>query len=82
MRDFQKLDRHLRSGYLFASDYFIHYKDGSKSPHLKSSHDIEGYLKLCKTNGFELLSEFDQTENTMPTLDYGKYFRQVYESNN
>ena len=32
------------------------------------------YLATAKEQGFELLREYDQTENTMPTLDYGKYF--------
>ena len=61
-------------GYLLASDYFVHFRDGSKNSHLKSSHDKEKYLASAKANGFELIQEFDQTENTMPTLDYGKYF--------
>ncbi len=67
-------------GYLLASDYFVHFKDGSKSPHLKSSHDIERYLSSASMNGFELVSEYDQTENTMPTLDYGKYMVDRYMS--
>ena len=76
---FSKARKVLRlGGYLLASDYFVHFKDGSKSPHLKSSHDIEGYLSSASANGFELLSEFDQTENTMPTLDYGKYLVDRY----
>ena len=63
-----------KSGYLLASDYFIHFRDGSKSPHLRSSHDMDKYLNGAKKYGFELLEKYDQTENTMPTLDYGKYF--------
>ena len=61
-------------GYLLASDYFVHFRDGTKNPHLKSSHDMEKYLSSAKAHGFELVKEYDQTENTMPTLDYGKYF--------
>ena len=61
-------------GYLLASDYFVHFRDGTKNPHLKSSHDMEKYLSSAKAHGFELIREYDQTENTMPTLDYGKYF--------
>ena len=63
-----------KTGYLLASDYFVHFRDRSKSPHLRSSHDMKKYLKSAKEYGFELLSEYDQTDNTMPTLDCGKYF--------
>tara|TARA_A100001037_G_scaffold306161_1_gene349628 strand:- start:5691 stop:6518 length:828 start_codon:yes stop_codon:yes gene_type:complete len=61
-------------GYLLASDYFVHYRDGSKNPHLKSAHDLETYLQAAEEYGFEIVKEYDQTENTMPTLDYGRYF--------
>ncbi len=61
-------------GYLLVSDYFVYYKDESKNPHLKSSHDLNNYLSIAKEYGFELIKEYDQTENTMPTLDYAKYF--------
>ena len=72
---FEKARDTLRDGgYLLASDYFVHFRDGTKNPHLKSSHDMEKYLSSAKTHGFELIREYDQTENTMPTLDYGKYF--------
>ena len=71
---FSKAREALRDGgYLLASDYFVHFRDTSRSPHLKSSHDLKKYLASAKENGFELLREYDQTENTMPTLDYGKY---------
>ena len=60
-------------GYLLVSDYFVHFNDGSKSLHLKSSHDMEMYLKLAKLNRFELIQSYNQTNNTMPTLEYGKY---------
>jgi len=60
-------------GYLLASDYFIHYNDSSRSPHLKSSHDLNKYLSCAKVSGFEIVKEYDQTENTMLTLDYAKY---------
>ena len=45
-------------GYLLASDYFVHFKDTSKNPHLKSSHDLKEYLAAAKEQGFELLREF------------------------
>ena len=61
-------------GYLLASDYFIYNDDNSKSPHLKASHNIDNYLSSAEKNGFEVISKFDQTEHTMPTLDYAKYF--------
>ena len=35
---------------------------------------MEKYLSSAKAYGFELIREYDQTENTMPTLDYGRYF--------
>ena len=63
-----------KDGYLLASDYFIHFQDSSKSPHLKSSHNLEKYLSLAITNGFKLIKEYDQTENTIITLDYAKFF--------
>ena len=60
-------------GFLLASDYFIHFRDSSKSPLLKSSHGLSEYLSYAEKNGFTLVKEFDQTENTMITLDYAKY---------
>ncbi|MBT4155396.1 MAG: methyltransferase domain-containing protein [Candidatus Marinimicrobia bacterium] len=72
---FEKARETLRDGgYLLASDYFVHHRDGTKTPHLKSSHDMGKYISSAAAHGFELIKEFDQTENTMPTLDYGKYF--------
>lgn len=35
---------------------------------------MERYLSAAKENGFDLIEEYDQTDNTMPTLDYAKYF--------
>ena len=64
----------LNGGHLLASDYFVHHKDESKNPHLRSSHLMERYLSAAKVNGFDLIKEYDQTDNTMPTLDYAKYF--------
>jgi len=61
-------------GYLLASDYFVHFNDNSKSLHLKSSHDIFNYLNNAKKFGFQLVEEYDQTNNTMLTLDYANYF--------
>ena len=72
---FSKAREVLRDGgYLLASDYFVHFRDSSKNAHLRSSHDLNIYLQAAKDHGFDLLKEYDQTENTMPTLDYGKYF--------
>ena len=72
---FEKARETLQGGgYLLASDYFVHHRDGTKNPHLKSSHDMDKYLSSAAAYGFELIKEYDQTENTMPTLDYGKYF--------
>ena len=74
-KGFEKARETLRTGgYLLASDYFVHYRDDSKNSHLRSSHDMEKYLSSAKAHGFELIREYDQTDNTMPTLDYGKYF--------
>ena len=61
-------------GYLLVSDYFVFFNDGSKNPHFKSSHDIIKYLASAKENGFKLIKEYNQTENTMPTLEYAQYF--------
>ena len=74
-KGFEKARETLRTGgYLLASDYFVHYRDDSKNSHLRSSHDMEKYLSSAKAHGFELIREYDQTDNTMPTLDYSKYF--------
>ena len=74
-KGFEKARETLRTGgYLLASDYFVHFWDDSKNLHLRSSHDMEKYLSSAKAHGFELIREYDQTDNTMPTLDYGKYF--------
>ena len=35
---------------------------------------MDKYLNGAKKYGFELLEKYDQTDNTMPTLDCGKYF--------
>ena len=63
-----------KKGYLLVSDYFIHFQDSSNNLHLKSSHNLEQYLLIAKKYGFTLIKEYDQTENTMITLDYAKYF--------
>ena len=74
-KGFQKARETLGAGgYLLASDYFVHYRDDSKNSHLRSSHDMEKYLSSAEAHGFEFIREYDQTDNTMPTLDYGKYF--------
>ena len=59
-------------GYLLASDYFLHHNDGSGDWHIKASHDEKNYIKKAEKYGFKLIKEFDQTENTMPTLDGAK----------
>ena len=74
-KGFEKAQETLRAGgYLLASDYFVHYRDDSKNSHLRSSHDLEKYLSSAEAHGFEFIREYDQTDNTMPTLDYSKYF--------
>ena len=74
-KGFEKAQETLRAGgYLLASDYFVHYRDDSKNSHLRSSHDMEKYLSSAEAHGFEFIREYDQTDNTMPTLDYSKYF--------
>ena len=35
---------------------------------------MKRYLSVAKANGFDLIEEYDQTDNTMLTLDYAKYF--------
>lgn len=66
---FSAANRALRDGgYLLAADYFV-YNSNNQSPHLKSSHRMDEYLTAAKSTGFKLLKEYDQTENTMPTLD-------------
>jgi MPBQ/MSBQ methyltransferase len=59
-------------GYLLASDYFLYHNDGSGDWHIKASHDEKNYIKKAEEYGFKLIKEFDQTENTMPTLDGAK----------
>ena len=59
-------------GYLLASDYFLYNNDGSGDWHIKASHDEKNYIKKAEEYGFKLIKEFDQTENTMPTLDGAK----------
>ena len=61
-------------GYLLASDYFLHHNDGSGDWHIKASHDKKEYLEKSEEYGFKLIREYDQTENTMPTLDGAKAF--------
>ena len=63
-----------QEGYLLASDYFLDHNDGSGDWHIKSSHDEKIYLETAKEYGFELIREYDQTDNTMPTLDGAKAF--------
>ena len=54
--------------------YFLHHNDGSGDWHIKASHDEKTYLEKAKEYGFELIREYDQTDNTMPTLDGAKAF--------
>ena len=35
---------------------------------------MQAYLKAAEAAGFKLLKEYDQTENTMPTLDAAHHF--------
>ena len=65
-------------GYLLASDYFLHHNDGSGDWHIKASHNEKVYLDIGEEYGFKLLREYDQTENTMPTLDSAKAFMERY----
>ena len=70
---FSVANKTLRDGgYILAADYFV-YNSNSKSPHLKSSHSMDEYLDAADSAGCKLLREYDQTENTMLTLDYGKH---------
>ncbi len=62
------------NGYILSSDYFVYQNDNSDSLHLKSSHNLKDYLSHAKDKGFKIIKEYDQTLNTMPTLDYGSYF--------
>ena len=65
-------------GYLLASDYFLHHNDGSGDWHIKASHNEKMYMEIGEEYGFKLLKEYDQTENTMPTLDSAKAFMERY----
>ncbi len=60
-------------GYLLVSDYFVYNKSG-ESLHLKASHPLDRYLQIAKDSGFTLVREFDQTLQTVPTLDAALYF--------
>jgi len=76
---FTSARRALRTGgYLLVADYFVYYRDERGSPHLKSSHLMQAYLKAGEAAGFKLLKEYDQTENTMPTLDAAHHFIQRF----
>ena len=76
---FTSARRALRTGgYLLVSDYFVYYRNERGSPHLKSSHPMQAYLKAGEAAGFKLLEEYDQTENTMPTLDAARNFIQRF----
>ena len=73
-KGFKKAREVLKDGgYVLASDYFVFFKDNSNSLHFKSSHDMDTYLNSAKENGFDLIKQYDQTENTMLTLDYANY---------
>ena len=65
-------------GYLLVSDYFLHHNDGSGDWHIKASHNEKMYMEIGEEYGFKLLKEYDQTENTMPTLDSAKAFMERY----
>ena len=73
-KGFKKAREVLKEGgYLLVSDYFVYFRDESGNLHLKSSHDMSEYLKISEKFDFKLLKQYDQTENTMLTLDYAKY---------
>ena len=73
-KGFRKAREVLKNnGYLLVSDYFVFCRDDSRNLHLKSSHDLSKYLKSAEKNGFHLIKEYDQTDNTMLTLDYANY---------
>ncbi|MEA1882098.1 MAG: methyltransferase domain-containing protein [Candidatus Marinimicrobia bacterium] len=65
-------------GYLLASDYFLHHNDGSGDWHIKASHDEKNYMKKAEEYGFKVIKEYDQTDNTMPTLDGVKAFMERF----
>ena len=65
-------------GYLLASDYFLHHNDGSGDWHIKAAHDEKVYMEMAEKYGFKLIREYDQTENTMPTLDGMKAFMERF----
>ena len=65
-------------GYLLASDYFLHHNDGSGDWHIKAAHDEKVYMETADKFGFKLIREYDQTENTMPTLDGVKAFMERF----
>jgi len=65
-------------GYLLASDYFLHHNDGSGDWHIKASHDEKTYMEKAEEYGFKLIREYDQTDNTMPTLDGAKAFMERF----
>ena len=76
---FTSARRALRTGgYLLVADYFVYYRNERGSPHLKSSHPMQAYLRAGEAAGFKLLEEYDQTENTMPTLDAARNFIQRF----
>ncbi len=77
-RGFQKASGILNpNGYILASDYFV-YNESGDSPHLKASHQLNSYLKIAEEEGFKLIKEYDQTLNTVPTLDAALYFIQRF----
>ena len=65
-------------GYLLASDYFLYHNDGSGDWHIKAAHDEKVYMETAEKYGFKLIREYDQTENTMPTLDGVKAFMERF----
>ena len=76
---FTSARRALRTGgYLLVADYFVYYRNERGSPHLKSSHSMQAYLKAGEAAGFKLLKQYDQTENTMPSLDAAHHFIQRF----
>ena len=66
-------------GYLLASDYFVHFRDTSKSPHQRASHDLHRYLESAKERGFDLIKEFSSkvfpvSLGVLILNSFGEYF--------
>ncbi len=65
-------------GYLLVSDYFVHHQEKIDSIHLKSAHKLKRYLEVAEEVGFKLIDQFDQTDNTIITLDTARHAYQRF----